>query len=164
VGTSEGVHEMGLTLPSLVKYNNFSTDDDFLNALYQYFKKDFIESKPCYKGNALKLKRQPIRDGKESTFYHITTKGNDENNRQIDVPRAERIRWIKPIIESGDKVLKVWKNQRKNEHSILIMHEKENFLIVIRERTGYLLFYTAYYITECYKKKLLNEYKTAPKC
>ena len=89
---------MGLILPPLVKYDSFDSDEDFLNTLYEYFKQDFIYTKPKYKGVELRLKRMPIRNGREATFYHITTQGLDENDRKIDIPRAERLRWIKPII------------------------------------------------------------------
>ena len=149
---------MGLKLPPLVKYENFESDDDFLNTLYEYFRQDFILDKPKYKNNPLRLKRMPIRDNREATFYHITTKGENEENRQIDIPRAERIRWIKPIIESNDKTLMIWENKRKNEENILILHEKENFLIVLRKRQNGLMFWTAYYVDKCYKKKLINEH------
>ncbi len=162
MGTSAGGNEMGLKLPPLVKYDDFNSDNEFLDLLYVYFTQDFINSKPIYKENELRLKRYPLREEKEATFYHITTKGDNESTREIDVPRAERIRWIKPIIESNDKILKIWENERKKkqvERSILIFLEKENFLIVIRKRTGFLLFYTSFYVTECYKKSLLREYE-----
>ena len=125
---------MGLNLPDLVKYSSFSSDEDFLDTLYEYFRQDFVLTKPKYKGQELRLKRIPIRDGREATFYHITTKGQDEEHRVLDIPRAERIRWIKPIIESSDKTLLIWGNRRKKEENILIFHESENFLIVLRKR------------------------------
>ena len=149
---------MGLILPPLVKYENFTSDEEFLDTLYEYFKQDFVLDKPKYKGVTLRLKRMPIRNNREATFYHITTKGKDEETRQIDVPRAERIRWIKPIIESNDKTLMLWENTRKKENNILIFHEKENFLIVLRKRANGLMFWTSYYVDECYKKKLIKEY------
>ncbi len=149
---------MGLKLPPLVKYENFESDEEFLDALYEYFKQDFVYNKPKYKGTQLRLKRIPLRSGREATFYHITTKGKDENNRQIDVPRAERIRWIKPIIESNDKSLMIWENNRKKEENIVILHDKENFVIVLRKRTNGLMFWTSYFVDKCYKKKLVKEH------
>ena len=148
---------MGLSLPPLVKYENFESDEDFLNTLYEYFKADFVINKPKYKGIPLRLKRMPLRNERESTFYHVTTKGDDEENRQIDIPRAERIRWIKPIIESNDKNLLTWENSRKKEDNILIFHKIENFLIVLRKRKQGLMFWTSYYVDKCYKHKLLKE-------
>lgn len=128
------------------------------DTLYDYFKQDFVLTKPKYKGQWLRLKRLPIRDGREATFYHITTKGEDEENRTLDIPRAERIRWIKPIIEADDRTLLTWENKRKKEENILIYHEKENFLIILRKRNNGLIFWTSYYTDKCYKKKLLKEH------
>ena len=150
---------MGLILPPLVKYDSFDSDEDFLNTLYEYFKQDFIYTKPKYKGVELRLKRMPIRNGREATFYHITTQGLDENDRKIDIPRAERLRWIKTIIESDDKVLLVWKNEIKKEENILLFLEQKNFLIVLRKRKNGLMFWTSFYTTESYKKKLIKEYQ-----
>lgn len=149
---------MGLKLPPLVKYEQFMSDEDFLDALYEYFKQDFVLTKPVYKSSPIRLKRFPLRNNRETTFYHITTTGKDENNRNIDVPRAERIRWIKPIIETNDRILLVWENVRKKEESILLYHEKENFLIVLRKRSNGIVFWTSFYTNKCYKKKLLKEY------
>ena len=149
---------MGLKLPPLVKYEDFATELEFIEALYVYFKQDFIDSKLNYRGNELRLKRHPLRDDKECTFYHITTDGKDEDNRQLDILRAERLRWIKPIIESSDKKLKIWENTRRKENNILIFLEQENFLVIIRKRKDYLLFWTAYYVSQSYKKDLLKEH------
>lgn len=149
---------MGLKLPPLVKYEQFISDEDFLDALYEYFKQDFVLTKPVYKNSPIRLKRFPLRNNREATFYHITTTGKDENNRNIDVPRAERIRWIKPIIETEDRSLLAWENVRKKEESILLYHEKENFLVVLRKRNNGIVFWTSFYTNKCYKKKLLKEY------
>jgi hypothetical protein len=150
---------MGLILPDLVRYANFSNESEFLNALYEYFKQDFVYTKPVYKGTKLWLKRLPLRDEREATFYHITTTGKDENNRTLDIPRAERIRWIKPIIEIEDKKILVWENERKKEENILLYLKEENFLIVLRKRKHGILFWTSYYTDKCYKHKLLREYE-----
>lgn len=150
---------MGLNLPDLVHYTDYTNNKAFLDALYEYFKQDFVYSKPVYKGTVLWLKRLPIRDGREATFYHITTTGKDENAREIDIPRAERIRWIKPIIEIDDKRILVWENERKREKNILLYLEDENFLVVIRKRNNNLIFWTSYYTDKCYKYKLLKEYR-----
>jgi len=150
---------MGLKLPDLVEYSKFPNETEFLNALYEHFKQDFVYSKPIFNGIELWLKRMPLRDGREATFYHVTTTGKDENNRTLDVPRAERIRWIKPIIETKDKKILIWENERKKEHNILLYLEDENFLVVLRKRKNGILFWTSYYTNKCYKIKLLREYK-----
>jgi hypothetical protein len=53
----------------------------YLDALYAWFKQDFIDSKPVFQGRRLGLKRHPMTDGKEATFWHMTSEGQDEENR-----------------------------------------------------------------------------------
>lgn len=118
---------MGLKLPPLVKYEEFTSDEEFLDALYEYFKQDFVLSKPIYKDSPIRLKRFPLRNNREATFYHITTTGKDEDNREIDIPRAERIRWIKPIIEANDRILLVWENVRKRKKVFCFIMKRKTF-------------------------------------
>jgi len=157
-------------LPSLIKYdsskNNFN---EYIEAIYEYFKQDFIYTKPKFNGQELSLKKYPIRDGKEATFYHITTEGDDEENRKFDLERCERIRWSKPIIESDYVGLKIWENKRGKDENILIWFDNVEYLIILRKRKTYNIFWTAYPVTEDHRKiKLQKEYekfikaKTAP--
>lgn len=156
-------------LPDLIKYNPETTWDEYIEGIYQYFKEDFIDTKLVYKGETLALKRFPERMGKEATFYHITTKGDDEEIRLSDLPRCERIRWPKAIIESNYVGLKIWENQRKTKKNIVIWFEEKEYLIIIRKNATYKMFWTAYPVTEDHtKRKLQREYenfqkaKTAP--
>ncbi len=48
------------------------------------------------------MKKHPLVDGKEYTFYHITHKGNIENDRTPELRRCERIGWARPVIENGN--------------------------------------------------------------
>lgn len=154
---------MVINLPPLVERKNFLTDEDFIEALYIYFTQDFISTKPKFQNQELMLKRFPLRNNKEATFYHITTIGKNEKNRKLDIPRAERLRWIKPLIESNDPILKIWENNHKNENNILIYYEQENFLIVLRKRKNGIIFWTSFYTSKNYKKDLLKEYNNYQK-
>ena len=149
-------------LPDLVTYNSNTSWDEYIEALYQYFKQDFIDTKITFRGQHLRFKEYPLRGGKVSTFYHITTEGDDEENRIFDIARCERIRWPKPIIESNYAGLKIWENKRGTEENILIWFDIVEYLIVIRKRKTYNIFWTAYPVTEPYrKKKLQKEYEKA---
>jgi hypothetical protein len=56
--------------------------------------------------------------------------------------------------------LKVWENTRGTKSNILIFHEKEQYLVILRKGNGYLLPWTAYLVKDkARKKKLLKEYK-----
>jgi hypothetical protein len=149
-------------LPPIVLFSDYEGNwDKYLDALYDYFKQDFIDSKPLFRGCRLGLKRHPIDKGKEATFWHFIQEGPNEADRIPDIRRCERIRWPKPIIEHPDEpVIKIWENRRGSEKRILLWLETEEYLVVLAERKGYLLPWTAYLVSEDHrKKKLQKEYE-----
>lgn len=149
-------------LPDIVLLEKYNGDwEKYLEIIYSYFVRDFVKSKPKYRGIKLALKKHPIIKGKEATFWHLISSGRKEEDRVPDLRRCERIRWPKPIIEHyGDKALKIWQNRRKNDTRILIWLEEEEYLVVLTERKGYLLLWTAYLVTQPHqKRKLQKEYE-----
>ncbi len=151
-----------LVLPDLLLLNSYAGDfEAYLNAVYRIFFVDFVDSKPTFEGRRLGLKKHPITDGREATFYHMTHEGEDESNRTPDFRRMERIGFPRPMIDdSGHICLKVWQNKRGRDTRILIWHETEEYLVVLNDRGDYILPWTAYMVTQRHKKlKLLKEYE-----
>jgi len=149
-------------LPDLILLEHYGGNfNNFLNAAYELFKADFINKKPIFRGIRLGLKKHPIYEGKEATFWHLTSEGDDEENRIPDLRRMERIRWTASLINNSEhSYLKVWENTRGTKSNILIFHEKEQYLVILRKGNGYLLPWTAYLVKDkARKKKLLKEYK-----
>jgi hypothetical protein len=133
----------------------------YLNALYELFTADFIDTKPQFRGRPLGLTRLPMSEGKDATFWHLIQEGPVEASRLPDLQRCERIRWPRPIIEnSDDPALKVWTNIRKGRPRVLLWLENEEYLVVLVERNRYLLLLTAYLVDQPHRKrKLLKEFK-----
>ncbi len=133
----------------------------YLSALYELFKADFIDEKPQFRGRRIGLKKHPVFDGKEATFWHLIQEGSVEEARVPDLKRCERIRWPRPMIEnSADSSLKVWTNTRKGETRVLLWLEEEEYLVVLAERKGYLLLWTAYLVDKPHsQRKLLKEFE-----
>jgi hypothetical protein len=149
-------------LPDLILLENFQGNIAvYLEQVYQIFYRDFVISKPVFRGKKLGLKKYPIVEGREYTFYHMTHQGDIENNREPDLRRMERIPFPRPIIDNSEnKYLKVWKNKRGRDTRILIWHEKEKYLTVLTERDDYILPWTAYLVTKSHQeKKLMDEYE-----
>jgi len=147
-------------LPDLVLLESCENNwDKYLKAIYDYFRADFVYSKPEFRGEKLALKRYPLaEDGKESTFWHMISEGNAEDERIPDLRRCERIRWPKPIVEhSEEKTIKVWENERRGETRICIWFEDIEYLVILAKRKGYILFWTAYPIIKEHRKKKLNK-------
>lgn len=136
-------------LPPLMEFNDYGGNwDRYLDAIYAAFRSDFVISKPRFRGRRLGLKRHPVIDGKEATFWHMTSEGSVESERIPDFRRCERIRWPKPVIEhdSAPGVL-VWAEpHRSHGNRIHIYLPDERYLVVLADRGEYILPWTAYYI------------------
>jgi hypothetical protein len=149
-------------LPPLVLFAEFDGRwEVYLEALYAFFRADFVENKPSFRGRRLGLKRYPLSQGKEVTFWHMISEGRIEEERVPDFRRCERIRWPRPIIENdGESALKVWQNRRHRETRICLWFEGEEYLVVLADRGKYILPWTAYMVTRPHqKKKLQREYE-----
>ena len=135
--------------------------DTYFEAIYNFFINDFVKDKPVFQGRRLALKKHPVINGKEATFWHLISEGSIESERTPDIRRCERIRWPKPIIDHAEEpAMKIWQNVRRhNERRILIWFEEYDYLVVLAERKGYLLLWTAYPVTRDHRKrKLMQEY------
>jgi hypothetical protein len=149
-------------LPPLELFESYNGDwNKYVNALYEFFKRDFIEAQPKFDGQKIFLKRCPLINGKDATFWHIISEGDTESSRIPEIRRCERIRWPRPIIEhSGESNIKLWKNNRKGENRICIWLETREYLVVLAVRKDYILFWTSYPVTRNHQKdKLQKEYE-----
>src|SRR5579871_5756179 len=92
-------------LPELVTMEQHAHDfKAFLEAVYAIFSRDFLGSKPAFTGKRFAVKRHPLSEGKEATFWHLVSEADSngtEGGRTIDLRRCERIAWPKPIIEAA---------------------------------------------------------------
>lgn len=153
-------------LPVLVTLANHSGEwEAYLTAIYGYFVADFVTSRPTYRGERLALKRHPVIAGKEATFWHVISEGKTEQDRLPDLRRCERIRWPRPVIEhEAEAVIKVWPYERNREQRINLWLEDAEYLVVLARRSGYILLWTAFSVTESHRKrKLEQEYQDALK-
>ena len=158
-------------LPRLIEMAEYGYDfNRYFEAVYAVFKKDFVDSKPVFRGVRLGLKKYPTVVDKEYTFYHMTHEGDIEHDRKPCFRRMERIRFPRPMIDNSQHPeLKVWKNVRRGKGGtktrILILNEKERYLVVLDERPKFILPWTAYYLrsTKELGKKLeeYDKYKSA---
>lgn len=143
-------------------YDQFNGDIcAFIEAVYAVFKHDFIDSRPIFDDKPLSLKKRPFIEGKEYTFYHLTSEGDNENDRVFNIGRAECITFVRAIIDNiNHPYLKVWCNKRKGKERTLIFHEEESYLVVLEKRKNYTLLWTAYQVTRTHTyNKLMKEYK-----
>lgn len=153
---------VSLNFPNLELFQNYGGDFKvYFTAIYSIFENHFIKNKTLFQGIHVTAQKHPEVDGIHRTFYHITHEGEDEQNRLPDFARMERIRFPNfMMINCPNDELLIWKNQRGRDTRVLIFNEVEGYLVVMTERRGFNLFWTAYYIEQNHsKRKLLKEYE-----
>lgn len=152
----------GEFLPPLVLMAEYQNDwNQYSVALYEYFCHDFVTSKPNFGDRRFALKKHPVIEGKEATFWHLISEGEIENERIPDLRRCERIRWPHAIITAAhsDKI-KYWENSRKNEKRIVLALEDFSYVVVLADRGEYILLWTAYCVEQEHRRnKLRREYE-----
>jgi hypothetical protein len=152
-----------LIFPDLIYFEDHQGNfKNYFDAVYQIFSSHFLNSNPTYEGIKVTAPRYPEVDGLSRTFYHITHKGDDEQNREPDFRRMERIRFPKFKIENHPHAeLLVWEKEIGGDNRIHILNVAESYLLVLNRRKNYLLLWTAFYIEHNHIiKKKLKEYET----
>lgn len=151
-------------LPALVEYD--AAEEDWLvytEKLYALFKRDFVDGRPTFRGRRLGLKKHPLLDGKEATFWHLITEGPEEAKRVPQADRCARVQWPRALIEAAttDKVL-CWSYRKKSELRIGIALPDFSYKVVLSDRGDYLLPWTAFIIPESRRARYRAEYEKAP--
>jgi len=157
--TNNGAHDW---LPDLVTMAEFEGQwPDYLDAIYDIFRRDFVQSKPRYVAKRFALKRHPLSEGKEATFWHLISEGSNEKERTPDMRRCERIGWPRPMIEAiGLGNVCVWKNERRGNKRVVIALNDFSYVVILDDRADYVLLWTAYCVEQQHRrKKLEKEYK-----
>jgi hypothetical protein len=151
-------------LPELILLEDYGGNwHQYVEGIYRVFREDFVLNKPYFRGRRLGLKRHPLIQGREITFWHMISEGQQEEARLPDLRRCERVCWISPIIEnSRDPAIKAWKNRRRNESRICLWLEQHEYLVVLADRGTYILPWTAYDVTRAHQKaRLQKDYERA---
>lgn len=147
-------------LPPLLRLADFGGDWSLYEAaVYEAFCVDFIDTSMTFKGLRVGLKKHPIMDGKEATYWHFTSEGKDESSRTPDLRRCERIRWPRQIIQKAgsDPAIRVWENERGSEKRACLWLEEEDYLVILALRDKYVLPWTAYLVLEEHRKRKLRK-------
>ncbi len=145
--------------PPLLSHHQVNSIDD----LYAQFCRDFIDSVPSFGGKPFQMKRHPMRDNREATFWHVISTGEDEATRRLDRQRCRRIGWPRALIDAvGSSRVVWWRNRRGRESRVIIALPDFSYVVVLAERDTYVLLWTAYHVErEHRRRKLRREYEAA---
>lgn len=136
-------------LPTKIYLEDFSGNyEQFIDAVYDVFERDFVKYHPSFGGYKLGLKRHPEFQDRAYTFYHMTHKGKIEDERTPDLRRCECLPWGRITVEKVTEYsLKFWEQERKGKHRICIWLETEDdvdYFFVLDVRQTFVLPWTAF--------------------
>ena len=125
--------------------------------LYIIFQADFIKTKPVFYKNQIKVPLEK-EDGKEKIFWHLTS-CDSPMGRLPELRRAERIHWIKPILENSEnyeEILVFAYGEKKTARTYVWIKERD-YLIVLKPLNGdrHLLL-TAFFIDQPHTKRAIE--------
>lgn len=137
-----------------------------LYTMYGIFLEDFVNNKMTVfgKGLTVNLSKSTHRSfkNKAETFVHVITRKNDYNHkRQYDRNRANRIHWIKPILENANdyRIKCFQKVNDKNENQHYFYYEDKAFIVILREVNPELTIVTAFCVDPIEKYKYSSWYR-----
>lgn len=153
-------------LPQLEEYNKYSDWKEYEDVLYSIFSHDFIDSCPVFEAKEVHIRKYPIEFGKEEAFFHVTCQDYlKDGEREPDLRRCERIRWVRSFIENykcdpslceNCDGIKVWVEPYKGNERVHLLLEEERYMVVLEKRDSYILLITAFFLehNHALRKKL----------
>ena len=138
--------------PDLLPFNDFGGDwEAYEAALFGIFLAEIAQAGLRFRGLNVGCRRHPEALGRWSSFWHLVQEGRVEEDREPDLRRCERLRWIRWVIENATAHPEIdeWQNTRKTEVSTLLWY-REEYLVVLSQRRNqargesYWLLKTAY--------------------
>ena len=161
-------------LPEINPCNNLSEYSKYEKELYKIFKQMFFIDKVSFNGLPVKVKISPRYLEYETSFIHLTCKTEsknpeDLNDREPDFRRAERLHWIKTIIEKypciekcveceGLLLYEEYYNGNLSRVRTKIFFPKEQYIIILEKRKTYYELITAFYIERGFEDRNIKKY------
>ena len=128
---------------------------DQLYKMYGIFLNDIKKNPIIIKGVPLSFNRNiskhPVCRGKPQAFEHLITRGNDyTGKRDFDPARANKIHWIRPIIENvSDSRIKYFECINDDGYNQqYYWYQEKHFILIIREINPELMLITSFYVDE----------------
>lgn len=144
---------------NIVDFESYGQADEIIEFLYTIFKNDFINT-TCHLASTIYIDPQSHkkREGKEEIFWHVVTR-KERGTRKLDVPRASRIKWIKPIIlnHSYDKIKLFYYFEDTGKIRLYLWAFEVDFVVILQKlgaSSSYLV--TSFYIDNQKKRDVFE--------
>ncbi|RLA80404.1 MAG: oxidoreductase [Epsilonproteobacteria bacterium] len=135
-----------MDLPDIYEFHGDWTT--YVEELYEIYLETIVNDKTLkFENLPIRTRFKPMTDGKGYGFWHIISDGEEEDERDIDFRRCERLPWVHYCIKNAKQPpapISWWKNKRGSKTHIVILNEDNGFVIILEERKDYYLLKTAY--------------------
>ena len=130
-----------------------------LNALYAEFERDFINEQFIFKGVKVKiiLKKSHIQgyEACPETFVHLITRKGQSNIRVFDRHRANKIHWIRCILENYEDEDITYFEYSESSGALREYYwfKDGNYIVIMERITPYYLIITSFHIDNAKNRK-----------
>ncbi len=148
-----------LQLSELILFNG--NWEEYEERLYSVFKKDFLDSGIYFLEKKVEIIKEPKFKDREWSFWHLTSTGKIESEREPDLRKCERIGWIKAIVESfpHENIIS-WEIIEKGRPRICLCYGDWEYLVVLKKTYSGFILITAHPIEfKNTKNKLKRQYE-----
>lgn len=149
-------------LPPLITLGEHSGDVlYYTDTLYQTFLTDLVQQTNTLFGKPVFISRKLELDGRHACFWHIITDPHSPRVSDIKHSRAERVSWVKAIIDnvSRDEVL-AYERVKENQLKLYLYIPEMEYMVVLADRGVEYHLVTAFHIPFTYMIGQYNrEYK-----
>jgi len=150
----------------LAKLGIDAPTNDQLYQMYGIFLNDFVTNKMTIQGKQLMVNmgksNHLLFKRKSETFVHLVTRENKYTGKRVfDRERANRIHWIRPILEnvSDNRILFFEKVNDKGINQLYYWYKERDFIIIIREIKPALLLITSFCVDVTKKNMYTSWYR-----
>lgn len=140
-----------------------------LHKIYGIYLNDFVVSGLYFEGKKVIVNNDIVRNkregyflNKQKSFDHIVTRENKySGKRQYDRDRANKIHWIKAVIENYmHPLIKTFEKIDVNGcRNILLWYEAKSYVVILREKQPDIFFVTGYCVDSIEQGRFKTEYK-----
>ena len=131
----------------------------YLDVLFTVFERTLARAVLTFRGVNVGCRRFPESRQKHFGFWHLIQEGWPEDDRMPDFERCRRLRWVSWVILNADKdpAIRVFRQTpRHGEKTWALWLVKQDYVVILAERSGYYLLKTAFVVTKEHKREELD--------
>tara|TARA_R110002050_G_scaffold14376_10_gene45431 strand:+ start:3892 stop:4389 length:498 start_codon:yes stop_codon:yes gene_type:complete len=142
------------SLDELIVGLGIEPDKEDLDLLLAAFQRDFVDNPFTINNLNVKviIKNAYVEgyEGYPETFVHLITRKSGSGHRVFDRNRANRIHWIRRILENREEEDVLYFQHLEGNGSVrdYYWYETEDFLVIMEEVTPIYLIITSFYIDD----------------